>query len=319
MDLTLPAPAVELARSAERALLDAGGVDLARTAEADRTVRTARVEPLIAGLGLDGADLLGDLDALAAAGEVCRIAGRLAIPYPVAGRLAAGLDPEERALAVVDADSPWIDHADLLGPWRAIDLDGATHAAVPGDATTRKLAPFARAVTLTAEPAHLDPRAAPLVLCLEASRILGAVEAAQQLAARHVTEREQFGQPLARFQSVQFKVVDCVVEVRGLRQLAHFTLWRLLAAPEDAWVDALALRMGALEAANLVLNTAHQLVGALGFCDEHDLSVIDRHIQSALRLPTSLARTTDLFGAAVDTQGFASLFDPRASRAPVQE
>ena len=36
-----------------------------------------------------------------------------------------------------------------------------------------------------------------------------------------------------------------------------------------------------------MLRTAHQLLGALGFCDESDVSVLDRHTQSLIRLPVS--------------------------------
>ena len=34
-----------------------------------------------------------------------------------------------------------------------------------------------------------------------------------------------------------------------------------------------------------MLRTSHQLLGALGFCDESDVSVIDRHTQPLIRLP----------------------------------
>jgi hypothetical protein len=34
-----------------------------------------------------------------------------------------------------------------------------------------------------------------------------------------------------------------------------------------------------------VLRTSHQLLGALGFCDESDVSVLDRHTQPLIRLP----------------------------------
>jgi hypothetical protein len=36
-----------------------------------------------------------------------------------------------------------------------------------------------------------------------------------------------------------------------------------------------------------VLRTSHQLLGALGFCDESDVSVLDRHTQPLIRLPLS--------------------------------
>jgi alkylation response protein AidB-like acyl-CoA dehydrogenase len=49
--------------------------------------------------------------------------------------------------------------------------------------------------------------------------------------------------------------------------------------------DALVLRLKAAETARQVLRTAHQLLGALGFCDESDVSVLDRHTQPLIRLP----------------------------------
>jgi hypothetical protein len=41
----------------------------------------------------------------------------------------------------------------------------------------------------------------------------------------------------------------------------------------------------AADTARLVLRTSHQLLGALGFCDESDVSVLDRHTQPLIRLP----------------------------------
>ena len=51
--------------------------------------------------------------------------------------------------------------------------------------------------------------------------------------------------------------------------------------------DALVLRLKGVDTAQHVLRTSHQLLGALGFCDESDVSVIDRHIQPLVRLPLS--------------------------------
>ena len=49
--------------------------------------------------------------------------------------------------------------------------------------------------------------------------------------------------------------------------------------------DALVLRFKAADTARQVLRTSHQLLGALGFCDESDVSVLDRHTQPLIRLP----------------------------------
>jgi hypothetical protein len=114
---------------------------------------------------------------------------------------------------------------------------------------------------------------------------------------------------------VQFRVADCAVAVRGLQRLAQFTLWRLFTAPRDAVVDAMALRVSALETASLVLSNSHLLHGAIGFCDEHDLTTLDRSVQASLRLPTDLERTSELLFQAIDSGGFHGLFDPREGAA----
>lgn len=55
--------------------------------------------------------------------------------------------------------------------------------------------------------------------------------------------------------------------------------------PPARSADALVLRLKAADTARQVLRTAHQLLGALGFCDESDISVLDRHTQPLTRLP----------------------------------
>ena len=97
--------------------------------------------------------------------------------------------------------------------------------------------------------------------------------------------------------------------VRGLRQLAKYTLCRLTELGPDALVDTLALRMFALESAQAVLSTSQLLHGAVGFCDEHDLGVITTSVQSSLRLPTDLSRTQEALIEEIDGPGFEGLFD----------
>jgi alkylation response protein AidB-like acyl-CoA dehydrogenase len=104
---------------------------------------------------------------------------------------------------------------------------------------------------------------------------------------------------------VQFALADAAVAVAGLRELAHFTLWRTTVA------DALALRVHALDVARAVLRTAQQLHGAAGVCDEYDVSVLTRMVQPALRLPWGAERTAEALAAAIARDGFDGLFEHR--------
>ena len=109
-----------------------------------------------------------------------------------------------------------------------------------------------------------------------------------EITRQHVVARTQFGKPLAEFQAVRFTIADASVAARGLHELAKYTISRVESAPAQIRsADALVLRLKAADTARQVLRTAHQLLGALGFCDESDVSVLDRHTQPLMRLPVS--------------------------------
>jgi len=120
--------------------------------------------------------------------------------------------------------------------------------------------------------------------------------------------REQFGQPLARFQGVQFQLTDAEVERAGAWELAKYALWSSASNRADAVADALALRVAAIEAADTVLRVSHQLHGAMGFCDESALSWISRYSQPIRQLPWGLSGTVDQLARVTGRSGIAGLF-----------
>jgi hypothetical protein len=312
MNLELPETAIDFGATAERAFTDAGGVDLARRAEAEPGLRAELVGPRLDLLGALDLRVADDLDTALAGGELCRVAGRCALPYPVIAVLASGIGDRLPA-ALVDPVMPRADHGDLFPHWRLAAIDGAVWEGRPeGPPLGTELGPFVvdMVASTTDDPEPVD---VPMLLTLTAWQTLGTLERALELAVEHVNTRHQFGGPLARFQAVQFQIADATVAVQSLRELAHFTLWRLWVAPLDRLVDALALRAQALESAHAVLRTSHQLHGAIGFCDEHDLSILSRHAQPLLRLSAGLEATTEQLMAAVDHTGFDSLFDAGAT------
>jgi hypothetical protein len=311
MNLELPETAIDFGAAAERAFTDAGGVDLARRAEAEPGLRAELVGPLLDLLGALDLRVTDDLDTALAGAELCRVAGRCALPYPVIAVLASGIHDRLPA-ALVDPVVPRADHGDLFPHWRLAAIDGAVWEGRPeGPPLGTELGPFV--VDMVASATDAEPVDVPMLLTLTAWQTLGTLERALELAVEHVNTRHQFGGPLARFQAVQFQIADATVAVQSLRVLAHFTLWRLWVAPLDRLVDALALRAQALESAHAVLRTSHQLHGAIGFCDEHDLSILSRHAQPLLRLSAGLEATTEQLMAAVDHTGFDSLFDAGAT------
>lgn len=308
MNPTLPDLAVEFGEAADKAFAALGAVDCARRAEAQPEVRSTEVAVAMAELGVADVAPRTGLDAAAAGAELCRVAGRYAVPYPVAAVLMS--TPGTNIPMAVAEPGRWrVDHGDLFDGWLLTDVDGRACAAHPASAPLgSKLGPFVTSLTPGAPglaPSLLD---ASLWMTLSAWRVLGTAERCLELAVEHVTDRVQFGQHLADFQAVQFQLADAAVAVDGLRELSRFTLWRLFSDPATARADALALRLGALDAARAVIRTSQQLHGAAGLCDEYDVSVLARHIQPELRLPFGAERTATEMFAAVKREGFEALF-----------
>ncbi|MEY2470895.1 MAG: hypothetical protein QOK28_224 [Actinomycetota bacterium] len=315
MNPVLPDDALEFGETARKAFDALGGVDAARRAEEDRSFRSDVVKTLDA-LGVDDIDPRADLDTFSAAAALCEAAGRVALPYPVVGKL---LQRDGVPFAVVPDDHARVDHGDLFAEWNVARVDGSFWARqVPENVSSRaqnrefgRLGPFVVDLAVEGEAAPVTHESGIDVrywLTLNAWQILGTADRAVELAADHVSNRIQFGKPIATFQAVQFMLADAAVAVAGLRELAQFTTWRVATVPEEAGADALALRVHAIDVARAVLRTCQQLHGAAGVCDEYDISVLTRHIQPALRLPCGAERTAALLADAIEATGFDGLF-----------
>lgn len=305
MHTQLPPDVAAFGASARDRFTALGGVELALRAESDASARTAAGDAL-AELGAWDIEVRAGDDELLAAAELCRAAGAAVLPYPLVEQLLAvgGF-----RLALIDSQRPWIDHGDLDGGWLAADLDGNARIATTAERRPAKLGPFVTRAALTGDTRSVPRDDVDRHLVLGSWRLLGGLDAALATAAEHVKVRKQFGQALAEFQAVRFAVADAVVAHRGLEELAKYTTWRLTAAsPEARHADAIALRLHADEVSTQVLRCCHQLFGAIGFCDEHDVSVLDRHMQPLLRLPHSAEALADRLIPAVSAGELESLF-----------
>lgn len=305
--------AQEFGEVAARAFASAGGVDLARRAEADPTLRRREVAPVLDQLGLDDLDARADLESAEAAAALCRQAGRVVLPYPIVPALVGHLTLRSRRNETRNpgpiSSSSWVDHGDLLDEWRVATIDGDVTGGTPdGSVLATRLGPFVAGV---AEGGRADatPAEIALHLTLTGFVIAGGLRAALDLATVHVTERVQFDKPLSAFQAVQFQLADAHVAIASVDELVQFALWRCHVAPGEALVDALGARLAALDSARAVLRITQQLHGAAGVCDEYDVSVIARHLQPSLRLPFGAESTADALAAAVEVHGFDGLFD----------
>jgi 3-oxo-4-pregnene-20-carboxyl-CoA dehydrogenase alpha subunit len=304
MILDLSDDAKEYGREALRAFEAAGGDQLVQQAEAKPDIRQSLVGPVLAELGAWELDPRTDADGLEAAAALCRSAGYWAVPYPVAERVAAPTDLDVDGLIVVADIRPSGAVAGLESRWAAVGMDG-TRSKVTGVGAAGPA--FVTELSLSA----VDDAGATdiaLGLVLPCWTLLGMLDRAIELTIAHVSLRKQFGQTLSSFQGVQFQLTDAEVERSGLDILAKYALWSITTEQPEATDDALALRMSALEAAEIVFRVCHQLHGAVGFCDETTLSWLSRYSQPLRRLPLGLSATRDLLTRRVGGDGLTGLY-----------
>jgi 3-oxo-4-pregnene-20-carboxyl-CoA dehydrogenase alpha subunit len=304
MILDLSDDANEYGREALRALESAGGDQLVQEAEAKPGARESLVGPVLTRLGAWELDPRTDPDGLEAAAALCRSAGYWAVPYPVAERLAAPTDLDTDGLIVVAGGRPVGVVAGLEARCTAVTLAGV-RSAVTG------VGPAGPAFVAELELSHIDDNGAAdiaLGLVLPCWTLLGMLDRAIELTIAHVSLRKQFGQTLSTFQGVQFQLTDAEVERSGLDILAKYSLWSIGAGRAEALNDALALRMSALEAAEVVFRVCHQLHGAVGFCDETTLSWLSRFSQPLRRLPLGLSATRDALTRRAGSAGLTGLY-----------
>ncbi len=304
MILDLGDEAKEYGREALRAFQTAGGDQLVQQAEAKPDIREALVGPILDGLGAWELDARTDADSLEAAAALCRSAGYWALPYPVAERLCRPTDLDVDGLVVVADGTREAAIGGLQIRWAAVTLDGH-RSSVVGQSTAGPA--FSAALELSALDDHGVGDVA-LGLVLPCWTLLGMLDRAIELTIAHVHLRKQFGQPLASFQGVQFQLTDAEVERSGLEMLVKYTLWSVGVAGDDALDDALALRLAAIEAAEVVFRVCHQLHGAVGFCDETTLSWLSRYSQPLRRLPLGLSATRDYLTRRLGGRALTGLF-----------
>jgi len=105
---------------------------------------------------------------------------------------------------------------------------------------------------------------------------VGAAQGALDAARRYLHERQQFGQPLASLQALQFRLADMATELVAARQMVRLAASKLDAShPEASTYCAMAKRF-ATDTGFAVCNEALQLHGGYGYLNEFPLERLAR-------------------------------------------
>jgi short-chain 2-methylacyl-CoA dehydrogenase len=104
---------------------------------------------------------------------------------------------------------------------------------------------------------------------------VGLAQGAYDLALAYAKERHQFGQPISKFQAVQFRLADMATEIEAGRALLYRAAW-LKDQDADFGLAAAQAKLYTGEMSNRVVNAALQIHGGYGYMDEYPISRLYR-------------------------------------------
>jgi alkylation response protein AidB-like acyl-CoA dehydrogenase len=220
--------------------------------------------------------------------------GRWCVPGPVAESIAVApilLADDERCTGLASGDliatvaqpphTPRAVNADAAGLVLLVTEDGVTEG-VAGEGhdsvdSSRRLYD----VSASGEPWQADIRRAYEFGALAtAAQLVGAAEALLNGAVDYAKQRTQFGRVIGSYQAIKHKLADVHIAIELARPLLYGAALTLADHPSEAARDVSAAKAAASEAGLLAARSALQTHGAIGFTQEHDLSLLLLRVQA---------------------------------------
>jgi len=101
-----------------------------------------------------------------------------------------------------------------------------------------------------------------------AAAAVGVAQAAMEAATEYAKEREQFGQPIASYQGVEFKLADMAIKVEAARLLTWQAAWMADQGLHNSYESAIAKCFAADSAMQIAID-AVQVFGGYGYIKEY--------------------------------------------------
>ncbi|MCB0948349.1 MAG: acyl-CoA dehydrogenase family protein [Mycobacterium sp.] len=244
---------------------------------ADLGVTALLVPEELDGIGAHPVDLVVALERL----------GRWCVPGPVTESIAVApvlLGDDGRCAALASGELVATVAMPPLVP-RAVDADtaglilfaadGQVHEGTAGEGhasvdLSRKLFD----VTASGPGRSADvARAFELGAVATAAQLVGAGQAMLDAAVDYAKQRSQFGTVIGSYQAIKHKLADVLIAIELARPLVYGAALALGDGSSDTARDVSAATAAAADAALLAARSALQTHGAIGFTQEHDLSL----------------------------------------------
>lgn len=121
------------------------------------------------------------------------------------------------------------------------------------------------------------------------SQMVGGIEKVVEMSTEYAKIREQFGQPIGRFQAIKHRIVDMKLELETARSLSYYANWSLESEEEDREAAIFSARAFATEAYIRVASHNIQIHGGIGFTEEMDCQL---YLKRARYLESYLGSTS---------------------------
>jgi alkylation response protein AidB-like acyl-CoA dehydrogenase len=113
-----------------------------------------------------------------------------------------------------------------------------------------------------------------------AAQLVGAGQAMLDASVGYAKQRTQFGRVIGSYQAIKHKLADVYIAVELARPLVYGAALSLADGSPETARDVSAAKAAASEAALLSARSSLQAHGAIGFTEEHDLSLLLLRVQA---------------------------------------
>lgn len=112
------------------------------------------------------------------------------------------------------------------------------------------------------------------------AEMVGCAQRILEICVDYAKVREQSGRPIGAFQAIQHHCADLLRNVEGSRYILYNAAWRMQEHLDYETAVAMAkAHIG--DACLWVARQGHQIMGAIGYCEEHPLHLFHKRIQAA--------------------------------------
>ncbi|KWX68300.1 acyl-CoA dehydrogenase [Mycobacterium sp. NAZ190054] len=220
--------------------------------------------------------------------------GRWNVPGPVAESVAVApvlLAEDERSAALAAGDLIATVAAPPLVP-RAVNADAAGLIVLAEDGSVRDASAGAEhesvdpsrklfEVNASGRPTPADvARAFEFGALATSALLVGAAQAMLDASVEYAKQRSQFGTVIGTYQAIKHKLADVLIAVELARPLVYGAALSLADGSPDTARDVSAAKVAAADAALLSARSSLQTHGAIGFTQEHDLSLLLLRVQA---------------------------------------